>query len=672
MATNITRPIARDRYNALIDQLTISFSCLITGDVIAKNEDPPSAAVVDFLLERMNDVVQGIREILDDYQALHGAAKTIYTAKKRLELTKILDEIQPLLTVDIGDFQNRWIAMRVALKDCKEFIPTTYESQEAEDQRPFAIKDGTHGFIPYTFDEHGGEAPINIGTSLDKFVKNTFKGPKFAGDGKTSFVHFWNKFLIIHRAPLTQITISQKQDTLFDLISEGALNSVKSLRENSTDTNYRTVVRILCTKYGNPDTQIPTLRLRLNELMPSDTGHAANVEFLNEIFAIMNQIAAFGEDVDVIGQLAWDRVLKQLDDVYLLGFFSQSDIKKNEVKRVSPWKSFEDLLEYSRYEESTQKQDDEFAVLNASADRTRKNQTTCEDSNVKRRKLDSVAQTSTELVSTDFTKEQKEYMENLIKQTQPVAHGSKEIDKKPIPSTIGFTQEQKEYMEHLFKSSQKPTPEDMQLDSTILNATTNVKKEENPVHPSQTHTTNTSPNQATANNGNYNRPYQQNTPRDQSQQQDHRPQGQHNPLRQDQNARSYNTNYQPDPNRSQGCWICDMCDHRSNACPIPRIHRHDKIKSLGKCTICLRKTHQTRDCQSGLLCSRCKGNGKEERYCRHHHTICRGPNSPRPGPGQQNAQRTTGAGGIMQEVKSLLEAQAKTYEDKVKELLSQR
>ena len=70
---------------------------------------------------------------------------------------------------------------------------------------------------------------------------------------------------------------------------------------------------------------------------------------------------------------------------------------------------------------------------------------------------------------------------------------------------------------------------------------------------------------------------------------------------------------------------CSYCRqlHSSNSCPVVTniTERKQVLKTSGRCFVCIKKHHISRDCRSTLKCSKCNG--------RHHFSICRGePSRP--------------------------------------------
>ena len=79
-------------------------------------------------------------------------------------------------------------------------------------------------------------------------------------------------------------------------------------------------------------------------------------------------------------------------------------------------------------------------------------------------------------------------------------------------------------------------------------------------------------------------------------------------------------------NSSSGQVQCSFCngDHTSSSCP--RVTGVDAWKEVlrksGRCFICLRKNHISRNCRSSLKCNACSG--------RHHMSICPNRNTRTP------------------------------------------
>ena len=84
---------------------------------------------------------------------------------------------------------------------------------------------------------------------------------------------------------------------------------------------------------------------------------------------------------------------------------------------------------------------------------------------------------------------------------------------------------------------------------------------------------------------------------------------------------------------------CSYCrqSHSSNSCRtiVDVAERKQILRRAGRCFICLKKNHMSRDCRSTMKCTKCNG--------RHHVSICSESqvrNSPAPSrnEGNQNAQ----------------------------------
>ena len=86
---------------------------------------------------------------------------------------------------------------------------------------------------------------------------------------------------------------------------------------------------------------------------------------------------------------------------------------------------------------------------------------------------------------------------------------------------------------------------------------------------------------------------------------------------------------------------CSYCwqSHSSNSCKtiVDVAERKQILRRAGRCFICLKKNHMSRDCQSTIKCPKCNG--------RHHVSICsesQARNSPASSrnEGDQNTQRS--------------------------------
>ena len=79
-------------------------------------------------------------------------------------------------------------------------------------------------------------------------------------------------------------------------------------------------------------------------------------------------------------------------------------------------------------------------------------------------------------------------------------------------------------------------------------------------------------------------------------------------------------------NNSSGQVRCSFCneDHTSMSCPtVTEVDaRRESLRRSGRCFVCLRRNHISRNCRSSLKCSKCHG--------RHHVSICPGRDARSP------------------------------------------
>lgn len=562
------RQLAEDRFELMTTNLQFCFvTQLPAGDVLAKNETRRPAILIQ-ISRQMQQALDTVNHNLNDFSYLQFHAAYVWTEVIRRELQSMQSSLTNALPFNPATFKNTWTILRKALNTLSpEFLPHEYKVVlEEETITNFSIPDpldrGT--FIPSDYEQIGLGPPILNRQPLDKYIKAKFTGPQFTGeDSSYSFISFWKKFSSIHQSPLLEISIHDKHESLFRLISGEALDQIKSFRDDPDASAYRTVIGTLCTMYGNPATQGSRLRAKLSTLVPQSTSIADTQKYVNEVIQHMNCLIQIGKSKTSAATSAWEQIEKKVKASFLRDFESAYKITPEGDDEASNYDKIMKLRKFilrahgrSRLQES-----DESAHVFVSTQK-RPGERRQRMAPFKKQNISSNEQLESDTDS----------QEHLLSQAQDNEH-------RTLLNQYQAAQHLRDLKAQAAHYQQKHPPNDLIS------------------------------------------PYSSNNPVNYSHHQQTHPPSQQPPVPQASSAPPPQDSSKMKSTKTQGCFICKDPNHRVHRCTVPRHKRFQMVKDSKKCTCCLSEEHTTNDCTvTRFDCNNCKQAGKDYR---HNYLLCK-------------------------------------------------
>lgn len=377
----MTKNMAQHRYHSLIEELHMYFVMFLpTGDSLAKY-DSVQANFLTPLENKTNEVLLSLNNCLGDIINLRSYARNTWSVPIQQALGNTRDAINAVLPFVPATFSQNWRTFRQTINTLSpKILPVECRMLESESsmsldlpslngENSFSIPDPSSSgkYIPADFDRMGHGDEILISQSLTKYVRDTFKNIIFKGDEGITFFHFWKKFSPLHQAPVTQVSVEQKHETLFQLLADKALEKVSSMSEDSTLPNYKRVVSILCTKWGNPNTQGSRIRKRITALRPRNQSTSALTEYVDENVSMVRSLVFLGYSENSAASFAWEYVgsASRINRAFMRDFRSMRKLEQFEERTTNPFANLLALQDYLLTEEDSSGDEEEEVTIMA-------------------------------------------------------------------------------------------------------------------------------------------------------------------------------------------------------------------------------------------------------------------------------------------------------------------